>query len=481
MADTLPKELVASLKQWFGARRTKFLVLFFIGASATVFLVSHSTTNSQLLAAGFWICVACWYLHISYKTARPEQAKKTLLAVALLSTSWVFGFVWNLTSDIRHIRRSASVAEASSDRGMFVEGAASYMDAVAVAHAAGYRIQEAKYLCKAGKSLFLASQIPQAEKAYNDCRQIATVEKDEKELAESEVGLGDVASTQGKPDLARQLFQDGYLGFQKVHEVEGQADAQLGLGKLDTEDGKIDLARQELETAQRLYNKSDEVKGKADALLRLGYLERSIGHLDEARHDFNEVENLCHKSEYRLGEAYAVLFLGELDFMTNNPEGGRESFKKARGLYQEMHSSVGEGTVLRLLGDMDGTLGNPDVAIVHYKEALSLLESQNDLLGMGAAEAGLGRANGVLGHHEVAHDYFTKAKETFQKAEERRGEANVDYLDAQALLKMGKKDEAIASLERCKALCTDPRLSQLFKMATELEDAIQKNGPEAPK
>lgn len=449
----LPKWIVDALKKWFGKRRTQVLILFIACGSATAYLLSHRPTYTQALAISFWLCAALWYLRSTYaKTISGRRMKAMLVLLLIGSFCWLFALGWYMTSTRRRIAILVRSAEEFSDRGLFVDAAENYDAAASLAHACGDFIREMECLCKLGHSEFSASRRREAQKHYETCRKIAVDLKNEKHQGDAEIGLGNLAWFEGKIDLARQDYQDALRGFEGTNDIEGEADAHAGLGKLEEEYLKNDAARLDLTSALDLYAKTKSIRGRVETLIAMGRLERTTGNYDAARNCYTEAEQLSQQNRYRLQEANAVLFLAELESVLNHPPAAHDGFGKALGMYQAMGNRVGEGNAQRMIGDLDVSEKNYDVAIQHYNEALSSYESQNNLVGIGAANAGLGIVNGTYGRHDVAHAYFMKAREAFQKADDVRGEANVDLFDGEAFAYMGNAGAAREMFHRSESL-----------------------------
>jgi hypothetical protein len=70
----------------------------------------------------------------------------------------------------------------------------------------------------------------------------------------------------------------------------------------------------------------------------------------------------------------------------------------------------------------------------------------------------------------VAHAYFTKARQAFQKADDVRGEANVDLFDGEAFAYMGNASAAREMFDRSESLYGQLRMTSMVAQVRSEEE-----------
>src|SRR6266849_4916547 len=152
MFDDLIKEALKGLRQWLGERHYREVLAFLLAAGITVFIVSRSTTKIEFLGVTIWAVIALWYVWLFY---RPQLAAKLRLpyfvVVLLASIDWLFCLVLYLTSSERRLASLVRLGESLAEKGIHVDAANKFGDAVAYAQKSAQTAGELECRCKLGQ------------------------------------------------------------------------------------------------------------------------------------------------------------------------------------------------------------------------------------------------------------------------------------------------------------------------------------------
>lgn len=156
---------------------------------------------------------------------------------------------------------------------------------------------------------------------------------------------GDLATEEGKFDLARQDYVSAYDAYDKLTAPLGKATVKYGWGKLELKAGRFEAAQKDLKESRQIYMSENAKIGVADALLAYGDLEDKLKRYDEARNDYAEALIEFTGIGASPGIARTHLAIGNLEHDLGHNREGDKHYGTARGLFEQQGSLAGEADV----------------------------------------------------------------------------------------------------------------------------------------
>ena len=240
-------------------------------------------------------------------------------------------------------------------------------------------------------------------------------EKDEKELLEILMRLGNLHRTLGKWEDAQRTYLKALKLAEKLNDEEAMIEINFGMGEIERNRGKWDKADMFFEAAKNIAKRIND-------LHRIGEAERALGHV-----------------HWRKGEY--------VDAVTH--------FTTAINYAKETNDSAMAGKIFIEMGNVYSDMGNIEKAIEYYHKSIPRLKKIRDYREIGRALNNLGDSYMQLGNWDKAIEYFARAEDAASKMGDLNmiGWAMFNAAEAYARkgeLEKAKKycDEAYEMLER---------------------------------
>ena len=186
-----------------------------------------------------------------------------------------------------------------------------------------------------GFSLFMLAEVQRAQDQLEAARgtilrniDLRKELKDEAEIQETELQLGEIALEQGKATEAESLARTAAASFaqQKVYDLE--AESYVDLGKALLAEGKVAEARAALEEAKSLTKTGGDIAARFELALAQAALATATGQPSEARGSLESLSNETRRLGFLGYEFQAELRLGEMELQSHQVAAGHERLQR---------------------------------------------------------------------------------------------------------------------------------------------------------
>ncbi len=277
-------------------------------------------------------------------------------------------------------------------------------------------------------------------------------------------------------EVAQSTIEEA-LALAETLEATQAADLHLIAARILRDLNHLDAAQEHVATAQLLYRNADNHWGVAMTTDLLGGLawdqggyERATTLHEQAADAFQLLGDLVH-------EAQSLNNLGSTYWELGRYADARSVHERSILVCRELGNKLGEGDNIDNLGGVAWVLGNYTLAIRQYRSALELRESIDDKWGVAISLSNLASAYRMQGAYEQALDYYHQSLLLYQLGGRKRSEAYVMHGEGEALLKLGRLDEAWARLQEALALRIEigDRIRLLETYAALIRAALARN------
>lgn len=264
------------------------------------------------------------------------------------------------------------------------------------------------------------------------------------EEARCKLALGAIHFTLGRPEPARELYQQALDLFTGLADEPGQAAAWSGLGFTRTALGNISGAvtaqRQALALRRGLGRLTEEGK----ALNNLGLALHAQGELREALESFRQALDVFQQAgEQGLWKANVLLNLATVYGSLGESDAALASTQQVLALQRALGDRRGEARTLNNLGVLAYNLGDFGAALKAYEPALTLVRELGDRLQEAALLHNLGTAYYGLGDYEHALSHLDQALSIRHEAGATKGEVRTEIAIAHARFQLGETAPAL--------------------------------------
>jgi CHAT domain-containing protein/tetratricopeptide (TPR) repeat protein len=201
----------------------------------------------------------------------------------------------------------------------------------------------------------------------------------------------------GESELARDDYRKALDLFRSAGDGPAQALSLQSLALQSHEDGRLGDAMREFDEALALIPRDEDPENYAHTLHNSAWPLRVVGRFDEAVARFYEAAKILHERGDRDGEARALHGLGTTLMYAGEPQRASELLEAAIRLRGETGAKREQAVSLFVLGQLEREAGQAELAIAHHAEALSLVTAPHDL-----AQARLSLARDYLAAEQFA-------------------------------------------------------------------------------
>ena len=188
------------------------------------------------------------------------------------------------------------------------------------------------------------------------------------------------------------------------------------------------------------------------ALSEQGDCLRATGRLDEAATAYEEAIRLHENSEDPRGAAVGKGQLGTVRLLQQRYDDALQAHQEARDIFAALGEPRNVAVAWNQIGRIHEQADQPDDAEQAYRQALEIEIREDNVEGQADALFQLGNLyDGVLGRPEEAVVSFRQAAEKRVLLEDRAGEGRTRNRLADALCKLGRRDEARGEIRRALA------------------------------
>ncbi len=266
--------------------------------------------------------------------------------------------------------------------------------------------------------------------------------------------IGSAKQIEGAQETAKNLISESLASFEELQDQEKVAEAQTDLAFCYWREGAFDEARVILQQVlRRLSNIESEVK--ALALLRSALVEKSAKRFNDALRIHTEAAPIFEKSldpmlraKFHCEFANVLNYLSSAEYREDYVDRALIEYTAASFHFEQAGHSRYQAYVENNLGFLFGTIGNYHEAHEHLDRAQALFTTLKDSGHL--AQVDDTRAKVLLseGHVAEAEKLVRSAVRTLERGGEQSLLAEALTTHGMALARLGRHDEAGATLKR---------------------------------
>ncbi len=227
-------------------------------------------------------------------------------------------------------------------------------------------------------------------------------EKDEGELLDILMGLGNLYKSLGKWDEAMQTYKKALEIAEKLGDDEAMVDINFGMGDIEKSRGRWDAADIFFEAAGKISERIGDIH-------RLGEAERSLGHVHWRKGEYVDAVN---------------------------------HFTEAISHAKETNDSAMAGRIFIDMGNLYSDMGNLEKAIDYYQKSIPRLKKVKDYREIGRALNNLGDSYMQLEDWKKAIEYFARSEDAAAKTGDLNMIAWSMFNAGEAYARKGEVDKA---------------------------------------
>ena len=361
------------------------------------------------------------------------------------------------------------------DQGRFDEAEDAFQRSVDIGEELGDQRHLAMVLNSLGGVLQRQGRFDEAEDAFQRSVDIGEELGDQRHLAMVLNSLGGVLQDQGRFDEAEDAFRRSYDLLVEQGDQRGQAMVLNSLGGVLQDQGRFDEAEDAFRRSYDLLVEQGDQRGQAMVLNSLGGVLRRLGRFGEAEDAFRRSYDLYVELEDEHGQAIVLNSLGGVLQRLGRFGEAEDAFRRSYDLLVEQGDQRGQAMVLNSLGGVLQRQGRFDEAVDAFQRSYVILVEQGDEIGQAMVCFGIGKAFLSHGDIEKAALKFCKSFEINEALRNRQGVGIVAPTLSRALVKLGRRDEALTYCQR--ALAIAPKNRRLLELCDQLSsEAVLKQG-----
>lgn len=249
--------------------------------------------------------------------------------------------------------------------------------------------------------LLAQSDIHQLVKKLNDAKDLTAKADVYNEIFQYYVGTN--------PDSSRYYLELGKKYFTEHNFKKGIAYIYLLEGDIESSRGNLELAKQFKLESLKLYNEINDIKGICSIKNGLGTIEGKKGNFTNAIKYFLEALKGFESINNTPGIISTYLKLGVVNNINNNLTKSLEYYNKAITLSEKQTLNINTLYLYCNVGIVYFKTGDTKKAFYYFNKALNLSNDNEFVKVKVLALTNLGTSNSELGNEEVALDYFNKA------------------------------------------------------------------------
>ncbi len=236
---------------------------------------------------------------------------------------------------------------------------------------------------KQGDYLGAVSWLERAKAVFEDL-------EDRLELVQVLLALGgNVLWQQGEYEAAHGWLTQALELAGSLEDDRSVARSQHGLGNIELHQGNLEAARRFFEDSLVTRKAIGDSLGIANALNNLGIIAANLGSIDQARELFGESLEIRRAIGDRAGSAVALNNLGFMAAEVGSPDEAFELYLSSLSLCREIGDRTGTAVTLNSLGHLEFTRGRSTEAAGHFSQGLSIAHEIGNLREVAAALVGI--------------------------------------------------------------------------------------------
>ena len=292
---------------------------------------------------------------------------------------------------------------------------------------------------------------------------------DQRSLAMLLNSLGGVLQRQGRFDEAVDAFQRSYDLLIKLGDPRGQAMLLNSLGGVLQRQGRFDEAVDAIQQSCKIAEEQSDKQSLAMRLNSLGGVLQRQGRFDEAVDAFQRSYVISEELGDQRSLGMVLNSMGSVLQRQGRFGEAIKAFERSYNILFANKDKRGQAMVLNSLGGVLERKGDIVQAIDAFNRSLKLGEELNDKRHLAMVHTSIGKTFLFHGEIEKSINELSQGFEFEEYIKSRRGVEIVTPLLLQALIKMGRNDEALGYYRR--ALLIAPDSTRLLKLKDRFSEA----------
>lgn len=254
--------------------------------------------------------------------------------------------------------------------------------------------------------------------------------------------------------------------YEKIGNIEGQANINVFLGTAYTTIGRNDQALECLNKALAKWKQLDNPSSEANTLQLIGEIYNFIGDNQKALEYLNQALKIANEAENIAIEAAIAFNIGKVYRDIGNNQKALEILNRSLELDTKIGNLSGKTHTLNFIGVVYIELGDNQKALAALYEALNLNIKLGDISGQATAYNSIGGFYFYLANFDDALEFFNKALELRTKLGDLIGINEILSNLGAIYKKKGNKEAALKCLN--KALNIQLELKEIVAQAVTL-------------
>lgn len=328
----------------------------------------------------------------------------------------------------------------------------------------------------------------QGEDYFKEAKKIFDTLNDDKNLAFSNLGLGESFSQRGNFEEALKAYKMATQYFESIHDFKTLANVYSKTGTtynmIDDYHNALLAYQKSAENYRKIndnydYNLTQNLIGielyylgkykealevwtnyetamreiedwhRVSAVLtNKGIIYNHWAEYNEALINFSEALELAEKSNNKSNISGIYNSMGNSFQYSGNPEKSFEYYRKSVSLAEEMDSKQNISIGLHNIGELHLNLGNPDSALIYVQKSLQIENTLMNKRGIAETKATMGKIYIAIKKYDLAFSFFEQAESTFLEVDDINGLADIYQKYGQAYADIGKDSLAIYYLTK---------------------------------
>jgi tetratricopeptide (TPR) repeat protein len=250
--------------------------------------------------------------------------------------------------------------------------------------------------------------LQEAEKLYQEAKQVAEINQDTGGKAHSLNNLGWLYALTNRHEEAINVCNEALILFEQIEDLHGQASTLRNLSALFSQVGQTEAALEALEGVLKFHREDNDRNGEAHALNNIGDNYREIADFEQA-------------------QTY---------------------FEAALKAWQEIGDRNGEALTLSNVALIEKELQQYDQALAHLQECLNIYQTLNLKPDLAYVYVELAKVLVAKGDFEAVDTYLEQARPLYEGLKDAKGLADLDFVGGQKLVAQGNHEAGYKLLEK---------------------------------
>lgn len=336
------------------------------------------------------------------------------------------------------------------DAGNFRASIQCFDDAAGVAGARSSAALSARIEESAAEALELQGRYADAVEAYSSARARALERGDAPAVASLTMNLGTLRRRTGAHEEAQRDLEEALALHRRGGGRDGAARCLEELALLHADGGRFDAALAHADETLKLSRRIGDRDLVAAGLHLVGQIELRLGRLAEAAANLEEAHRLLRESRSPRRLPGCLMDLGDVQRLSGRADEARRLFQEAAFLSRKIGERRLEADAMLRLGDAHLVDNDYDRASVSCRKAAALAEGSGlarleAAVALLRARVELVRPGGDVVRAEI------EALDALRRSEETRDSEGIwqaAHVAGRAALRLGRRDEAVARIER---------------------------------